>query len=314
MIATVTANPCIDKTLLCDGLDLYKMNRAELLRTDPAGKGINVSYALSNLGEKTLVLGFDFTNGNSVLKNALAAKKISHDLVDIRGELRTCIKIFDKSINHTVEINEYGASISKADEDALLNKILERVGKCDILTLSGSLPRGASCDFYFRCIKEIKKAAPGCKICLDAQGEPLRLGLSASPYFIKPNIYEFKEAFGLEDDGLYSLDKRAREVVKSYGLGFICVSLGKDGAYISSGEESYFCKAPKVTVRSIQGAGDSMVAGMCVSLMRGLPLSEILKYGVASASASIAIEGTQFATLSDFERVLMGGLEVNKIF
>ncbi len=314
MITTVTANPCIDKTLVCDGLDLYKMNRVEILRTDLGGKGINVSYALKNLGEETLVLGFDFTNGASFLKSTLENGKIPYDLVDIQGELRTCTKIFDKSINHTVEINEYGRSITKENEEALLRKILERVGECDILTLSGSLPRGASHDFYFRCIKEIKRVAPSCKICLDAEGELLLSGLSASPYFIKPNIYEFKEAFGLESDGVDSLDKRAREVVKSYGLGFICVSLGKDGAYISSGEESYFCRAPQVTVRSIQGAGDSMVAGMCVALTRGLPLAEILKYGVASASASIAIEGTQFATLSDFEMVLGDALEIKRIF
>ena len=63
MIATVTLNPCVDKTMTVDHFDIYRMNRVQVLRTDPSGKGINVSKALHALGVETLCSGFDYTDG-----------------------------------------------------------------------------------------------------------------------------------------------------------------------------------------------------------------------------------------------------------
>ena len=37
MIATVTLNPCVDKTMTVDHFDIYRMNRVQVLRTDPSG-------------------------------------------------------------------------------------------------------------------------------------------------------------------------------------------------------------------------------------------------------------------------------------
>lgn len=304
MIATVTANPCIDKTVEVEKFDFYKMNRVRILREDLSGKGVNVSYALRNLGQETLCLGFDFADGASVLKRELEEKGIPFDVVEVKGRLRTCTKIFDKSLKHTIEMNEYGNPVTALDEDKLLKKILSRVKECNIITLSGSLPKGVSSDFYFKCIKKIKEIEPNCKVCLDAEKELLLKGLQASPYFIKPNVYEFQETFACEINGIEELDVKAKEVLTKYGLGLVCVSLGKDGAYITDGKDSYFAEALKVEARSIQGAGDSMVAGICLALEKKLSLIEILKYGLAAASASIQLEGTQFCSQEQFLEML----------
>lgn len=45
-----------------------------------------------------------------------------------------------------------------------------------------------------------------------------------------------------------------------------------------------------------------MVAGMCVAMEKGLPLSEILRYGVIAADGSLIREGTQLCTRENFER------------
>ena len=304
MIATVTANPCIDKTVEVEKFDLYKMNRVQILREDVSGKGINVSYALSNLGQETICLGFDFTEGVSILKETLKQKGIQYDVVNIKGKLRTCTKIFDRSLKHTIEINEYGNAVTSSEEDALLQKIVCRAKECDIITLSGSLPKGMSSDFYYNCIKKIKETAPNCKICLDAEKEVFLKALKASPYFIKPNIYEFQEAFGCEIHSIEELNAKSQEVIRLYNLALICVSLGKDGAYITDGKEAYFAESLKVEVRSIQGAGDSMVAGICMALQENVKLIDILRYGLAAASASIQLEGTQFCSREEFLNML----------
>ena len=70
--------------------------------------------------------------------------------------------------------------------------------------------------------------------------------------------------------------------------------IGHEGAWI--------CPPDRIDVRSTQGAGDSMVAGMCVAMEKGLPLSEILRYGVIAADGSLIREGTQLCTRENFER------------
>ena len=54
MILTITLNPCIDKTIYLDRLDVGSYNRVKNTRTDLAGKGLNVSTVLNSLGSLTV--------------------------------------------------------------------------------------------------------------------------------------------------------------------------------------------------------------------------------------------------------------------
>ena len=42
MIVTVTLNPAMDKTIILDGMDIGEVNRADSVRNDIGGKGVNV--------------------------------------------------------------------------------------------------------------------------------------------------------------------------------------------------------------------------------------------------------------------------------
>ena len=58
MIYTVTLNPALDKTVEIPGMALDTVNRITEMRTDPGGKGINVSGVLAQLGCGSVALGF----------------------------------------------------------------------------------------------------------------------------------------------------------------------------------------------------------------------------------------------------------------
>ena len=306
MIATVTANPCLDKTVTVPQFDLYRMNRVRVLCTDPSGKGINVSKTLAAMGADTLCVGFDYTDGTpSLLKADLDAWGIPHALVPVTGALRVCTKIIDESRKHTIEVNEQGTPVTREDGARLLQKITETAGRCEFLTLSGSLPKGLDTDFYAVCAREIRAIAPTCRVVLDAEGQQLLAAMREGAYLIKPNIHEFAATFGTHPKTAYDLDKVVQEVLTQYPIEVVCVSLGADGAYIGTRQEAHFCPPLAVEARSLQGAGDAMVAGLCMALEQGLPLQEVLCYGVCLASATIMTEGTRPGSRANFERLLL---------
>ena len=57
MIYTVTLNPALDKTVEIPGMALDTVNRITEMRTDPGGKGINVSKVIAKLGGESRAVG-----------------------------------------------------------------------------------------------------------------------------------------------------------------------------------------------------------------------------------------------------------------
>ena len=313
MITTLTVNPCIDKTLYVEKFDLYKMNRATVISKDISGKGINISLALNGLKKETFCVGFDFTAGGEVIRPALEKEGIKSDLYGINKPLRVCTKIFDHSLKHSIEVNEYGAEVSVSDGEKVIEKLVLAAKKSSFAALSGSLPKGLPEDFYYECAQAIKAHAPHCKILADAENGVLLKTLKAAPYFIKPNYYEFEETFGAHAKDLHELTAMAKDVAKEYELKLICVSLGKDGAVITDGKEGYYAEAFPVEEKSIQGAGDAMIAGMLCAIEDGMPTEKVLLSGVAASAASVIREGTKLCVKNDFDRFLSCGTKIQKI-
>jgi 6-phosphofructokinase 2 len=61
--------------------------------------------------------------------------------------------------------------------------------------------------------------------------------------------------------------------------------------------------APTVPIRSKVGAGDSMVAGIVLSLSRGESFHTALLYGVAAGTAAVMTPGTDLCRKEDTERL-----------
>lgn len=111
MIVTVTPNPSLDRTARLAELRRGEVNRAEAVRLDPGGKGVNVARALAAAGTPTVAL---LPAGGLVgerLADLLAPEGVPVVAVPIAGTTRSNITLVEAD-GTTTKINEPGPEIS----------------------------------------------------------------------------------------------------------------------------------------------------------------------------------------------------------
>ena len=300
MITSVALNPSIDLTLFISNLINGGTHRTSNTRRDIAGKAVNTAYALKNLNIPCQLLGFDFIENGNLLKDALQNADIPYNLVAVNGAIRTNIKIFEEENSQMTEINQEGPVVPEEAVTALLEKIKNT--KTNVLTLSGSLPQGVNSCIYGKIIKQTKSP-----VILDAEGPALYKGLKEGPYLIKPNLRELEQTFGVSLPSKSLKLSFARKLLHQYSsLKAICLSMGAEGAIIIGKEEAFFSPALDIPVRGIQGAGDSMVAGLAAELYKaqGAPLKNLLRSAMAFAAAALIQEGSLMGKQEDFDEMI----------
>ena len=297
-IITVTLNPCLDKTISLNGFCEGGLNRAEAVRTDAGGKGINVAKVLKRFGSDVLALGVMGDRGSDVFYAELEQRNISYDFLTISGGIRTNYKLFDSEKKQVTEINEPGFSLSEAEVLKLVLLIEKYLPEAAVMVLAGSMAPGIPKDMYNRLIMRAK--AYGVKVILDADGGALSSGLSATPFAIKPNRFELEQ---LADKTL-SDEKDLLEYGQTLldtGIALLCVSLGQEGALFMTREAAYRVIPAPIQCMSTVGAGDSMVAAIAFSTVMNMDLLKLSKMATAAGSITASKPGTEVCS---FEEVL----------
>ena len=293
MIYTVTLNPALDKTVEIPSLTIDAVNRITTMRTDPGGKGINVSKVISKLGGKSIASGILGGDTGRAILSALKEMELETCFHFVNGETRTNMKVIDPVSRTNTDINEPGVTVSEEILSGLLKELLEIVREDDIVVISGSMPKGSPKETYFTWTKAFN--AKGAKVLLDADGELLKAGLKASPYLIKPNNHELSAFVGRTLETPEELAVTAREIMKEYGIAKVVVSMGGDGALYVTKDESIYAEGLKVPVGSTVGAGDSVVAALAVAEESGMSLKETVRLSTATGAANVMCSGTQAA-------------------
>jgi 6-phosphofructokinase 2 len=122
-------------------------------------------------------------------------------------------------------------------------------------------------DFYAQVARIGKKR--GAKTIVDVSGQALAEALEEGVFLIKPNVREFRELVGKEIKEESQIKAEAQKMVKSGRCEVLVISLGAAGALVVSEEFAEHILPPTVPIVSKVGAGDSMVAGIVLSLARG---------------------------------------------
>ena len=81
------------------------------------------------------------------------------------------------------------------------------------------------------------------------------------------------------------------------------MSLGAEGALLATREEIRRFPVIPVPALSSVGAGDSMLAGIVLSLARGWTLTDAVRFGMAAGAAALLRPGTELCRREDTERL-----------
>lgn len=279
MIYTVTFNPALDYVMYAGTLVNGKTNRSHGEELYFGGKGINVSYVLSQLDAPTTALGFVAGFTGDALESAVKDWGINADFIHLANGL-TRINVKLKGECET-EINAQGPAVDKDALDELFTK-LDLIKNGDTLVLAGSVPSSLPSDIYEIILKRL--SGRDVRFVVDATGKLLESTLQFNPFLIKPNIDELCEVLNIRIETEKELIDAAKRLQKK-GAQNVLVSLGGDGALLLADDGKTYKKAAcKGTPVNTVGCGDSMLAGFLAGYEKGAEYA--LSLGIAAGGAT----------------------------
>jgi len=301
MIATITLNPCLDRTITVQGLVVDEVNRWTSSRLYAGGKGIDVSRAIHEMGGRTLAYGFIGGPAGRAVEILLDEEGVSFSFTPIEQETRTNIIITDTKTASQTRIDAPGPRISKRELERFYRKMRRIYPRPDLLVVGGSVPPGVPDIIYYGIVTEARGF--GVRTILDAEGRWLEEGIKANPYLVKPNVREAEEILNMELSTEESIIKAALSLVEM-GIKIAVISRGKDGVIAATKEKIVKVVPPPLKVRSAVGAGDCAIAGFALKVASGESLIEACRLAVAMGSATVLTPGTELCHRADVERLL----------
>lgn len=309
MILTVTANAAIDKRYVAERFGVGNVNRVKSCVSSAGGKGINVARVASLLGEDVTATGFLGGYAGRFISEQVEKLKVKSDFVWCKGESRTCINIWDEIAKEQTEFLEPGFSVTEQECDALLEKFVSLLPGCQVVTISGSTPKGTGSSLYRRMMRAAREAKK--QVFLDTSGALLEECLLDKPTLIKPNIDEIRMLTGNPMNTRESLIQAAGELHHD-GIETVVISLGKEGSLISGQEGVFEAKVPAIEAVNTVGCGDSMLAGFAVGMARGLSIEDTIRLASAVSAANAMRMETGFFVKEDME-ALLPQIQIRKI-
>lgn len=281
MLYTVTLDPLLERVVTVDELAYDDVNCITDENRRPGGKGIDVSRVVRELGGQSVALGFAGGYSGLELADMLGKEGIVTDFTRIEKETRSSIMIHQRKKKIRTLLCTSSPEIGEDEADSFFEKIRGIPDGSDVV-LSGTTA-GLRDGIFAELIIILKER--GIRTFLDSDQKAFKLGVSAGPFLIKPNIFELNRLTATKAKEA----KEIAEAVKPFrdSVEYIVVSMGARGALGFSKEGDYRVMPPKVKVRNSLGAGDSFMGGVVSVMSDSGSFGEALRVGVACGTATV---------------------------
>jgi len=304
-IVTLCMNPALDITTGTEVVRPTDKLRCSTPRYDPGGGGINVALVAQNLGAAAMAVFPAGGPAGELICNLLAAEGLASHRIPIGGCTRESLTVNEASTNRQFRFVLPGPQLTVAEQTECLLQLRHAAAGASIVVASGSLPPGVPPDFYQQVANVCTEL--GVTFLLDTSGGGLT-HVNSGVFLLKPSVRELRECVGraleTEDEQLAA----AGEFIERGAARHLLVSLGAAGAMLVSRDRAQRFAAVPVTIPpggSGVGAGDAMLAGVAVGLIRGWPVDEAARLGIATGAATLLTPGTAPCTRADAERLFL---------
>jgi 6-phosphofructokinase 2 len=301
-IVTLTVNPAVDVATSTPEVRHEHKLRCGPTRFDPGGGGLNVARVVRELGGEALAVYPRGGPAGELLERLLEEKGVRRHPIPIAGLTRESFTVTETASGREFRFVLPGPALLAAEWQACLDTLEGCAAGAAYVVASGSLAPGVPVDFYARVARVARKL--GARLVLDTSGEPLRAALEEGVFLAKPNRREFQGLTGTRTDELTALATAAQAVVHRGSAAVLVVSLGADGALLTTRDVQLQARTPPVQVASSVGAGDSFVGAMTLALASGQAVPEAFRSGVAAGTAALLTPGTDLCRREDVERLL----------
>lgn len=309
-IITITLNPALDKSTYVKRVQPEKKMRCSVPTFEPGGGGINVSRAIKKLGGNSCAWFLAGGPTGKVLCDLLEAEGISLEAVETKNWTRENLMVMEKGSGNQFRFGMPGPETAEEEWRQFLDW-LEKMPDAEIpkyVVGSGSLPPGVPDDFYLQLAKIANRRK--FRLIVDTSGDALLKAAGEGVYLLKPNQLELAALVGKEEVSALEQEQIAQQVLDEGKCEVLVVSLGPRGAMVASKENGIsYILSPAVKQQSAVGAGDSMVGGMVMSLLKGMSLDEVVRYGVAAGTAATMTPGSELCKKEDTEKIYQWLLE-----
>lgn len=299
-IITITPSPAIDLHLRVEGLIVGEYNTATLERRDMAGKGVNLSRALTASGIDNLAVVFPGIEDEAEFLAPLHAIGMRTLSIATEGRVRQNINIHTKDGDTVISTD--GAPVTAAHIARAEAALLPEIDEETYIVLSGSISTASDKDAILAMLYRMR--ARGARLILDSRSLTLEEIIALGPHLIKPNEAEAEALTGMSCDSIDAAVLTAG-AIRDMGCEGVLLTLGGKGAVLATPTGIYTTPSPRVDVLSTVGAGDSTIAGYLASLALGEVGRDRLLRAVAFGSAACLEVGTLPPRPEKIERILV---------
>lgn len=299
----VCLNPTIQKTLVFKHLTVDAVNRAEIVRTDASGKGVNVARVLAQCGFEATHLTHAGGPDRDWFLSLCRADGIDVAWVDSQSEVRFCTTVIDRGNDTVTELVEEAHPVSPDTEQRLFATYEKLIGDFDVFVFSGTKAAGYSDSLVPRMVE--RAASLKKLIVLDIKGKDLAASLPYRPTVVKPNLEELLASFSMDAPAPVRAAERAlrdnvAEIARSWKTKYgaeLVVTRGSESVWFNEGGEAVEMAVVPVQALNPIGSGDSFTAGMSIALAEGKSLRAAIQEGnrLGSLNASLLKPGSVVA-------------------
>lgn len=280
MIYTVTMNPALEFVSEVSNFEFDKNNISDFDLMLPAGKGINVSRVLKQLGLPTVATGFAGGFTGEFVEDWLRREDIKSEFIRIDDNTRINIKITGSS--KTV-IESKGPSISHQELQELLY-YLSRVKEGDTVFLSTAFPKNITETVIERMIAICK--ANKAQFVLDIDEYYLERFANEGSLLEKISVKCLEHLFKTKIDSESDLLKWKNEIF-DLNSKFVIVPFVDNKVYLFQKNSIYAFDIEKLLNQKRDFVIDSIIAGFIATFIRNSDYEKSFEMANACALASL---------------------------